>query len=46
MIDGDSRDPDGIREFDMTGYCRQAVPSFLTNCMVAGINILTIGKVR
>lgn len=46
VIDGEIRDLDGIREFDMTGYYREAVPSFLTNCMVAGINIpVTIGKV-
>ena len=46
VIDGEIRDLDGIREFDMTGYYREAVPSFLTNCMVAGINIpVTIGAV-
>lgn len=46
VIDGEIRDLDGIREFEMTGYYREAVPSFLTNCMVAGINIpVTIGKV-
>jgi 4-hydroxy-4-methyl-2-oxoglutarate aldolase len=46
VIDGEIRDLDGIREFDMTGYYREAVPSFLTNCMVAGINVpVTIGKV-
>jgi regulator of RNase E activity RraA len=46
VIDGEIRDLDGIREFDMTGYYREAVPSFLTNCMVAGINIpVTIGRV-
>ena len=46
VIDGEIRDLDGIREIDMTGYYREAVPSYLTNCMVAGINIpVTIGKV-
>ena len=46
VIDGELRDLDGIREIDMTGYYRQAVPSYLTNCMVAGINIpVTIGRV-
>ena len=46
VIDGAIRDLDGIREIDMTGYYREAVPSFLTNCMVAGINVpVTIGKV-
>ncbi|MDE3194887.1 MAG: dimethylmenaquinone methyltransferase, partial [Acidobacteriota bacterium] len=45
VIDGQIRDLDGIREIDMTGYYREAVPSFLTNCMVAGINVpVTIGK--
>jgi regulator of RNase E activity RraA len=46
VIDGEIRDLDGIREIDMTGYFRDAVPPALTNCMVAGINIpVTIGKV-
>jgi 4-hydroxy-4-methyl-2-oxoglutarate aldolase len=46
VIDGQIRDLDGIHEIDMTGYYREAVPSFLTNCMVAGINIpITIGNV-
>jgi len=46
VIDGAIRDLDGIREIDMTGYYREAVPSFLTNCMVACINVpVTIGKV-
>jgi regulator of RNase E activity RraA len=46
VIDGQIRDLDGIRQIDMTGYYREAVPSYLTNCMVAGINIpVTIGKV-
>jgi regulator of RNase E activity RraA len=46
VIDGQIRDLDGIREIPMTGYYREAVPSFLTNCMVAGINIpVVIGKV-
>jgi 4-hydroxy-4-methyl-2-oxoglutarate aldolase len=46
VIDGALRDLDGIKEIDMTGYYRQAVPSYLTNCMVAGINVpVTIGKV-
>jgi regulator of RNase E activity RraA len=46
VIDGEIRDLDGIREFDMAGYYREAVPSFLTNCMVAGINVpVTIGRV-
>jgi regulator of RNase E activity RraA len=46
VIDGDIRDLDGIMEIDMTGYYRRAVPSYLTNCMVAGINVpVTIGKV-
>jgi regulator of RNase E activity RraA len=46
VIEGALRDLDGIKEIDMTGYYRQAVPSYLTNCMVAGINVpVTIGKV-
>ena len=46
VIDGPIRDLDGIREIDMTGYYREAGPSYYTNCMVAGINIpVTIGKV-
>jgi len=46
VIDGEIRDLDGIREIDMTGYYREAVPSYINNCMVAGINIpVTIGKV-
>jgi regulator of RNase E activity RraA len=46
VIDGALRDLDGIKELDMTGYYRRAVPSYLTNCMVAGINVpVTIGKV-
>ena len=46
VIDGEIRDLDGIREIDMTGYYREAVPPYLTNCMVAGINIpVTIGRV-
>jgi len=46
VIDGQIRDLDGIREIDMTGYYREAVPPYLTNCMVAGINVpVTIGKV-
>jgi 4-hydroxy-4-methyl-2-oxoglutarate aldolase len=46
VIDGEIRDLDGIREIGMTGYYREAGPSYLTNCMVAGINIpVTIGKV-
>jgi regulator of RNase E activity RraA len=46
VIDGEIRDLDGIREIDMTGYYREAVPPYLTNCMVAGINVpVTIGKV-
>jgi regulator of RNase E activity RraA len=45
VIDGAIRDLDGIREFDMTGYFREAVPSFLNSCMVTGINIpIQIGK--
>ena len=38
VIDGMIRDLDGIKEIDMTGYYREAVPPALTNCMVAGIN--------
>jgi len=46
VIDGAIRDLDGIAELGMTGCYREAVPSYLTNCMVAGINIpVTIGKV-
>lgn len=46
VIDGAIRDLDGIKEIDMTGYYREAVPSYLTNCMVGGINVpVTIGKV-
>lgn len=45
VIDGAIRDLDGIREFDMAGYFREAVPSYLTSCMVTGINIpVQIGK--
>jgi regulator of RNase E activity RraA len=45
VIDGSIRDLDGIREFDIEGYFREAVPSYLTSCMVAGINIpVQIGK--
>jgi regulator of RNase E activity RraA len=46
VIDGMIRDLDGIKEIDMAGYYREAVPPALTNCMVAGINIpVTIGNV-
>lgn len=46
VIDGQIRDLDGIREFPVAGYYREAVPSFLTNCMVGGINVpIQIGKV-
>jgi len=46
VIDGQIRDLDGIREFPVGGYYREAVPSFLTNCMVGGINVpIQIGKV-
>ena len=46
VIDGQIRDLDGIREIDIAGYYREAVPSFLTNYMVAGINVpVVIGKV-
>ena len=45
VIDGAIRDLDGIREFDLTGYFREAVPPYLTDCMVTGINIpVQIGK--
>jgi 4-hydroxy-4-methyl-2-oxoglutarate aldolase len=45
VIDGEIRDLDGIREFDMAGYFRDAVPPFLTSCMVTGINIpVQIGR--
>jgi regulator of RNase E activity RraA len=39
VFDGDIRDLDGIRDIDVAGYYRQAVPPALTNCMVAGINV-------
>jgi 4-hydroxy-4-methyl-2-oxoglutarate aldolase len=39
VIDGHIRDLDGIREYDVAGYFREAVPPALTNCMVAGINV-------
>lgn len=46
VIDGAIRDLDGILELGMTGYYRRAVPPYLTNCMVAGINVpVTIGQV-
>ena len=46
VIDGQIRDLDGMREFPVAGYYREAVPSFLTNCMVGGINVpIQIGKV-
>jgi 4-hydroxy-4-methyl-2-oxoglutarate aldolase len=46
VIDGQIRDLDGIREIPVGGYYREAVPSFLTNCMVGGINVpIQIGKV-
>ncbi|HWD97947.1 MAG TPA: hypothetical protein VG345_02880 [Bryobacteraceae bacterium] len=46
VIDGQIRDLDGIREIPVAGYYREAVPSFLTNCMVGGINVpIEIGKV-
>lgn len=46
VIDGAIRDLDGIAELGMTGYYREAVPAYLTNCMIAGINVpVTIGKV-
>jgi regulator of RNase E activity RraA len=46
VIDGMIRDLDGIKDIDVAGYYREAVPPPLTNCMVAGINIpVTIGKV-
>lgn len=46
VIDGEIRDLDGIREFDMAGYFREAVPPYLHQCMVTGINIpVQIGKV-
>jgi 4-hydroxy-4-methyl-2-oxoglutarate aldolase len=45
VIDGTIRDLDGIREFDLPGYFREAVPPYLTSCMVTGINIpVEIGK--
>ncbi len=45
VIDGDIRDLDGIREIDMAGYFKRAVPSYLTSCMVTGINIpVQIGR--
>jgi regulator of RNase E activity RraA len=45
VIDGAIRDLDGLKEFDMAGYFRSAVPPFLTSCMVTGINIpVQIGK--
>ena len=46
VIDGMIRDIDGIKDIDVAGYYREAVPPALTNCMVAGINIpVTIGNV-
>lgn len=46
VIDGDIRDLDGIREIDMAGYFKRAVPPFLVNCMVGGINVpVQIGRV-
>ncbi len=46
VIDGQIRDLDGIREIPVAGYYREAVPSFLQNYMVAGINVpIQIGKV-
>ena len=45
VIDGAIRDLDGLKEFDIAGYFREAVPSYLTSCMVTGINIpVQIGK--
>lgn len=45
VIDGAIRDLDGIKELDMAGYFREAVPPYLTSCMVTGINIpVQIGK--
>jgi len=45
VIDGAVRDLDGLKEFDVAGYFREAVPSYLTSCMVTGINIpVQIGK--
>jgi 4-hydroxy-4-methyl-2-oxoglutarate aldolase len=45
VIDGAVRDLDGLREFDLVGYFREAVPPFLHQCMVTGINIpVQIGK--
>jgi len=45
VIDGAIRDLDGLKEFGVAGYFREAVPSFLTSCMVTGINIpVQIGK--
>ncbi len=46
VIDGMIRDLDGIKDIDMAGYYREAVPSAGTNCMVAGINVpVSIGGV-
>jgi len=45
VIDGEVRDLDGLREFDLVGYFREAVPPYLHQCMVSGINIpVQIGK--
>jgi 4-hydroxy-4-methyl-2-oxoglutarate aldolase len=45
VIDGAIRDLDGLKEFDLLGYFREAVPPYLTSCMVTGINIpVQIGK--
>jgi len=45
VIDGAIRDLDGLKEFGLVGYFREAVPSFLTSCMITGINIpVEIGK--
>ena len=39
VIDGAIRDLEGITEYDMAGYFREATPPALSNLMVRGINI-------